>query len=146
VYHEHASWRHAATSAYGGFPPIHAENGFGGSSPSQESRLQIGDPQPGALDLGINYGDQVVVPCELQLHDIDWGLYDVLKVVSLFRADKPAAAAYLVTGGTESEWTNSGLGAYFEPGVRPAAPNRSAFHPSEGSRLPVLQYLPRSVR
>ena len=75
-------------------------------------------PQPGALDLGINYGDPVVVPCELQLHDIDWGLYDVLKVVSLFRADKPAAAAYLVTGGTENEWTNSGLGAYFEPGVR----------------------------
>ena len=73
----------------------------------------------GRLDLGINYGDQVVVPRELQLHDIDWGLYDVLKVVSLFRADKPAAAAYLVTGGTESEWTNSGLGAYFEPGVSP---------------------------
>ena len=62
MYHEHASWRHAATSAYGGFPPIHAENGLGGSSPSQESRLQIGDPQPGALDLGIYDGDQIVVP------------------------------------------------------------------------------------
>ncbi|HEX5248735.1 MAG TPA: hypothetical protein VFW14_03625 [Gaiellales bacterium] len=75
-------------------------------------------PQPGALDLGIYDGDRVAVACELKLHDIDWGLYDLLKVVSLFRADKPATAAYLITGGTENEWRNSGLGAYFEAGTR----------------------------
>ena len=75
-------------------------------------------PEPGALDLGIYGGaDHVVVPCELKLHDIDWGLYDLLKVVSLFRADKPASAAYLITGGTQDEWKRSGLGVYFEPGV-----------------------------
>jgi hypothetical protein len=33
-----------------------------GHPPSQESRLQIGDPQPEALDLGIYDGDQIVVP------------------------------------------------------------------------------------
>ena len=75
-------------------------------------------PEPGALDLGIYDGDQVTVACELKLHHIDWGLYDLLKVVSLFRAEKPAAAAYLITGGTENEWTKSGLGEYFAPGVR----------------------------
>ncbi|HEX3329059.1 MAG TPA: hypothetical protein VHS27_03995 [Gaiellales bacterium] len=75
-------------------------------------------PQPGPLDLGIYAGDHVVVPCELKLHDIDWGLYDLLKVVSLFRADKAATAAYLITGGTKKEWTKSGLGRYFAPGVR----------------------------
>jgi len=75
-------------------------------------------PEPGALDLGIYDGDHVVVACELKLHHIDWGLYDLLKVISLFRADTPATAAYLITGGTENEWTNAGLGEYFAPGVR----------------------------
>ena len=60
----------------------------------------------------------MVVACELKLHDIDWGLYDLLKVVSLFRAAKPSAAAFLITGGTRREWTRSGLGGCFAPGSR----------------------------
>jgi hypothetical protein len=75
-------------------------------------------PQPGPLVLGIYHGDHVLVACELKPHDIDWGLYDLLKVVALFGADKPVHAAYLITGGTENEWKKSGLGANFAPGVR----------------------------
>ena len=51
-------------------------------------------PQPGPLDLGVYDGDHVVVACELKLHDIDWGLYDLVKVVSLFRAAKPVGCGF----------------------------------------------------
>ena len=78
-------------------------------------------PQPGPLDLGIYDGDHVVVACELKLHDIDWGLYDLVKVVSLFRAAKPVAAAFLITGGTQRQWARSGLGECFAPGPRTVA-------------------------